>query len=197
VAVLVSVRTLALGGVGTVLAVASIAWFVGGPAGPKEQARPPTLTTRTSVVTTSNPTTSIQSTTSTLPVAERLFLDAVGANLRVPGPFDTTKNLTDAYLLSDARELCETTPKGLPPDEYGIFKGRTPPEYLVDNGDVRNGTPYGERTKLAIKFLCPENQPYLDQALSGRSATPKTQFPDGSYTIGGDLDSMIPAGTYE
>ena len=145
----------------------------------------------------------IQATTTTLPAPDQAFLSALSPNLRteISGSAHRpeTKLLSDVELIERGRQVCRTTPNGIPPDPAVAFPGRTPAQYLVENEEVTKGTALGERTKLAIKYLCPENQKYLDQALSGKYANmPRDLFGDGTYTVGsGDSLNGIPPGAYE
>lgn len=169
--------------------------------GSDDQAAPTTEVTTTVVTTTTTEaTTTTQATTTTVkvPTKDDLFLAAIdAANLRTaPNPLNSAEMETssDEDLLSVAEAVCEKATTGLAPNPGNGFPGRTPAQYLIENEEVLEGTSNGERTKLAIKYICPENLKYLEEALSGNpsQAPALTSFPDGNYVVGVEIEP----GTY-
>lgn len=83
---------------------------------------------------------------------------------------------------------------GLRPGEHGIGPGMTAPQFLAESRLVGvPGSIAGRAAVLAVQILCPDQQPALDQALSGNYPVAKhTAFPDGTYRVGVHIDP----GTY-
>lgn len=169
--------------------------LISGCVGGEDDADAFTSTTTRRTTTTAQP----QPTTTTRPLNEQQYLDAVdAAGLRETVSINARPAVpqTDEDLLEWAYSDCEKVRSGgLPPDPSSGFRGRTAAEFLLANGGIADGTTYGERTKLAVPLLCPDNQPHLDAALSGSPPTmpPLTTFSGGTHEVGND----IAAGVYE
>lgn len=156
----------------------------------------------TIVPTTEVPTTTTRPATTTTPPPpspDALYVAAVdAADLRsTPGAYaySETRRRTDEELVTNAHSVCETAAIGLPAQPENGFAGRTTAQYLVENEQVADGTPNGERVKLAIEHICPELMPVLEAALSGdyETAPALATFGDGTYTVGKEIEP----GTYQ
>lgn len=145
----------------------------------QEQLRTTTART-TSARTTTTPRTTTP-TTPPPPTPAELFQAALAA---AGLTYSTEVGLT----------VCETVRAGGLPPLGTSFPGRTAPQYLVENEQVGTGSPNGLAVELAIRNLCPDQIPTLDQALSGNYPLAMlASFGDGNFRVG----YTIAAGTYQ
>lgn len=185
-------QVLALVGAAAVVLVLVVSVLASGGDGPDQVAATNTVATTGSTSTSTTTSTTI-ATTTTIDERERredLFLEAVQqAGLLVEDMYGNGVLDDRIYTLEIGYSVCETTRTGLSADPRSGFPGRTPAEYLIENEEVLEGTPNGERTILTIQLLCPWNLPALEDALSGSPSTtpPASAFFDGNHRIGEDI----------
>jgi hypothetical protein len=179
---------LAVSGTAVVVATAVVAMVVAakgadpqpGPAVPAASAESTASTTSRSTPSSTPPS---SSTAPPTPTPEERYVaaleaESVSANLNI--------GLHNCAVLRDG---------GLPPGHPGApAPGMTAAQFLAENRLVGvPGSIAGHAAELAVQILCPDQQPVLDQALSGTYPVARhTAFPDGTYRVGLHIDP----GTY-